>query len=801
MSVSCALLATSLHQWARRYVRLTQPARCSPEKRARMRAFFSNGVDKMHIPWVVEALPTLLHVSLFLFFGGLVIFLFNIDHEIYACVIWWIGLFTMVYLLITLLPLIRQDSPYYNSLSIPAWFLYASLQYATFKVLAFTTSNGYGSYRIYERCGDLRGGYRDWISGGVEKIVEETVSKKSSEIDVRILDWTISALGDDDSLEKFFEAIPGFFNSKLAKNLEGDFPVTVLITFWGTLDGFMGRTLSSNLVAESVKSHRINICRDIMSMIPCSDEDVHNNLHSHFDQAPVSIERLQSMARWFSHRRRYVFKIAQLRAANNLARMQERDSRWIALVSEMHGLSRRVLQRHVALGGDNVLLAILIDLSRGAIHSHKLELMAALTQFDIHHTLPELQHDFCTVWNELVREARGGRRPIICIHILRLIRHLYIALHQGTESAPATFSASTDRPSPYMYMLCNIASHRPGSTPRVPVTQPRDFPDAPPHHPTSGGSTSSRQVKQASITVGVPPSPHPTSSQPEATSTLPVHTGPHPTDASPPSAVAAAPQDIPPASSLSHSLEGVAQQDIVTARTEPDISENLSMTSTPAPMSTLTPVSASTLPIPNKSLTSRDAGAASAPNPLPPASSAIGFSIPTSFPPPCVPHFPNSEFLALPSITTTPCPTGNTPLPCLHARGLVNTGRMCFANAVLQLLVHSPPFWDLFREVCDLKEQRGERAPENRGGATPLVDATIRFFEEFMFNEKESPPTQQPPQQSREDEEGKKENKAMDSFEPKYMYDVMKEKSQLKKLLVRSRGIHDGVTLLLICAT
>ena len=43
----------------------------------------------------------------------------------------------MVYGLITLLPLIRQDSPYYTPLSKPAWFLYASIPYVTFKVLAF----------------------------------------------------------------------------------------------------------------------------------------------------------------------------------------------------------------------------------------------------------------------------------------------------------------------------------------------------------------------------------------------------------------------------------------------------------------------------------------------------------------------------------------------------------------------------------------------------------------------------------------------------------------------------------------
>jgi hypothetical protein len=117
--------------------------------------------------------------------------------------------------------------------------------------------------------------------GGVEKKAEEMALEQSSEIDGRILGWTISALGDDDSLEKFFEAIPGFFNSKLVKNLERDFPVSHFYTFWDALDGFMGRTLSSNSVAESVKYRRVIICRDIMSIIPCSI-DRHDNLRSPF---------------------------------------------------------------------------------------------------------------------------------------------------------------------------------------------------------------------------------------------------------------------------------------------------------------------------------------------------------------------------------------------------------------------------------------------------------------------------------------------------------------------------------------
>jgi ubiquitin carboxyl-terminal hydrolase 10 len=121
---------------------------------------------------------------------------------------------------------------------------------------------------------------------------------------------------------------------------------------------------------------------------------------------------------------------------------------------------------------------------------------------------------------------------------------------------------------------------------------------------------------------------------------------------------------------------------------------------------------------------------------------------------------------------------------------------MCFANAVLQLLVHSPPFWNLFKHLGNLKGQRGAEGSKIGGGATPLVDAMVRFLEEFVFREKEPPPTQITQQllqhatrgKPREDGEEKNENNFVDSFEPTYMYDAMKVKRQLKNLLVRSRA-------------
>jgi hypothetical protein len=231
-----------------------------------MRAFFAEGVEKMHIPWAVEGLPMLLHLSLFLFFGGLAIFLFNVDREVFSYVICWIGLFSLVYGLITLLPIFRHNSPYHSPLSTPIGFLYAHIHHFIFKILASITSGDFWSYRAWERCEDLKGRYQGWVLGGLEKAAEETASKRSSEIDVQILDWTISVLGDDDSLKNFFEAIPGFFKSKLVDH-QRRFPVKLGEKFRDVLGGFLVRTWSSNSVDDSEKARRLDISLNVTDRI------------------------------------------------------------------------------------------------------------------------------------------------------------------------------------------------------------------------------------------------------------------------------------------------------------------------------------------------------------------------------------------------------------------------------------------------------------------------------------------------------------------------------------------------------
>lgn len=58
------------------------------------------------------------------------------------------------------------------------------------------------------------GGLLGWFVDGV-----------SSKIDGRIVEWTINGLSEDDSIEEFTEAIPGFYRSSVVKGLRRTLPI------------------------------------------------------------------------------------------------------------------------------------------------------------------------------------------------------------------------------------------------------------------------------------------------------------------------------------------------------------------------------------------------------------------------------------------------------------------------------------------------------------------------------------------------------------------------------------------------
>ena len=131
--------------------------------------------------------------------------------------------------------------------------------------------------------------------------------------------------------------------------------------------------------------------------------------------------------------------------------MRERDENWYELVSVQLNIRKDLL--YDELSYDSILLANLMFVVRRIIqgysgsiqhrqkHKQKYLLRATsktqkfVCKFDVKRTVPELQHKFCDLWNQLTGMAVNDERPSIkCITetVLEHIRKLYDALHQST---------------------------------------------------------------------------------------------------------------------------------------------------------------------------------------------------------------------------------------------------------------------------------------------------------------------------------------------------------------------------------
>jgi hypothetical protein len=472
ISITCALLATLLQQWARRYLKVTQP-RYSPHKRARIRAFFAEGVDKFLLPWAVEALPTMLHLSLFLFFAGLAVFLWNVNLTIFKLVLSWVGLCTALYGCITFIPVFRHDSPYHTPLSLPAWHFVIGISYLTSRALLKLPRLYYFSYATYVRFRRLTGRHGKFLAQGMRKTAEETAFGSPSEIVTRAFLWTFDSLDEDHELERFFAGLPGFRGSKMVKDPLLDLNWEQQGKILNALIGLSDRTSSSDLLPELVKNRRTVICRKATSLadVPDAIRWVFYRIASEEHEPVQSAEIAYVVKGWDNGEGGETTMMIRAIVSGVVARAQRRDDLWFHLAADEMGVLETVLRNHATHGND-LSLAILIHVVRQQFslfmdrHWPKYEfplVLEAASKFDVLDTSPELQHEFCELWNELIRDfASPG-------FILRPIRNVYLTLHLHTDSAPAAFSASTSDEDdilkwPSTYTLCNVPGHHPDST-------------------------------------------------------------------------------------------------------------------------------------------------------------------------------------------------------------------------------------------------------------------------------------------------------------------------------------------------
>ena len=483
ISLTCAMLATLLQQWARRYIRATQLPRCSPEKRARIHAFFANGVKKFHADCVVEALPALIHLSLLTFFAGLLIFLDNVNHTVFSVVLCGVTLSSAVYLCITLMPIFWLDSPYYAPLSSTVWLLYAATWYSFWKLRAmivwrFTRGPDYLTWYSFT---EMKDRCRGWILGGLGRATEEVVSYLSSELDSCVVDRTVDALGEDDDLEKFFECLHGYYLSDYVNRVQRHQPPEVRKKIEAISSEFLQRTLSSELVSEIVALRRLASCLVAVDMVggPFRVGSILQNIFFRdWNTVPHAVEigHLLNNLDVGNHGKVTLEVRSIISSIISSVSNHEHDERLWSLTLNYLGVAEDVLEEYLA-HGNSLHLATLNRLLH-VIRQHPrpdwtpASALLGLSLIDMRNTLPRLQHEFCSLWNKFVEEAQSNGIYRQLLDILWPTRRTYIALHQGTDATPTAFSGSTfdlDQVlfNPSSYPLCNLPDHHPDPDPHV----------------------------------------------------------------------------------------------------------------------------------------------------------------------------------------------------------------------------------------------------------------------------------------------------------------------------------------------
>ncbi|KAG6909814.1 hypothetical protein DXG01_015307 [Tephrocybe rancida] len=160
LSLTCSLVAALcvilVQKWVQDYLHRIQ-RHSQPLRRARVRAFLYDGTKKWKMYLIVKYIPTLLHISLFLFFAGLYIFLFHINLAVSRAVAAVILLCLMFYAFATIVPLFDPSAPYETPLTAPLW--------------------------------------------------------RTPAQDAKALRWAHGMITSDSELQPFFESIPGFLSS------------------------------------------------------------------------------------------------------------------------------------------------------------------------------------------------------------------------------------------------------------------------------------------------------------------------------------------------------------------------------------------------------------------------------------------------------------------------------------------------------------------------------------------------------------------------------------------------------------
>jgi hypothetical protein len=378
----------------------------------------------------------------------------------------------------------------------------AAVPWLTLKFIYHATEGvNFFNYHTKLRVLDLARFYQRRTFIDMMAVVVDLAQSRALELDTPAMSRMFDSLDGDQDMMQFLVSIPGFYGST---EVEKDAQVLEYINSTqlpGAIVSFMDKSWSSGLLTGRQKKRRIEVCLKAITadhlLLRYTFRQTLRSMRSRiFDCVDfvLGVERYNDDSdAWTKHYARCIIAVA-------INRIQEYDNSWSDIIQRQLGLSPHGFAEYCSQGHTVKFLNFIritqdlmsLHLNRkGQFEPGKIchSVLSEVRKFNVIGAVPELRHQFCDLWNDLVDKAQGPQgsftaRTTNAIRILSLIRTVYLPLHQATSSAPVAYSASTDDDDPVLlretsYTRCvhHLSSPHPIVSPLPSIVEKMPFSD------------------------------------------------------------------------------------------------------------------------------------------------------------------------------------------------------------------------------------------------------------------------------------------------------------------------------------
>ena len=264
-----------VQQWIRRYTQTSEELSGDQE---RVRTCLFLGTQKYHMSHAIGLIPLPLHISVFLFFSGLIIFLFTISRAMAIVVTVAVVSFVLVYIALTILPIMDDLCPYFTPMSHPVWYLWHAFLFTP----AFCSRRLLGRFRrrrldpyyldevqspsLDEDCklpevleGAIGLKNKQRFKRGLRGTIFRHAEEAPAAVDLRALTWLLQrpAMAQKSKFQDFLDHIPPQTLVRLS-SLDAESGERTLRDHLTTL--FRSCTRGTYKLEETVRRRRLEIC-------------------------------------------------------------------------------------------------------------------------------------------------------------------------------------------------------------------------------------------------------------------------------------------------------------------------------------------------------------------------------------------------------------------------------------------------------------------------------------------------------------------------------------------------------------